>query len=190
LIDERATVAQRRVYLPNILSVLRVFLIPVIILLLSFEDPDCHIAAAIVFAFAAFTDMADGLIARRYNSVTSLGKLLDPLADKLLVSSILIMLVSLGRAPGWMVAVIVGREILVTGLRGIYLKQGRVIAAMRSGKFKAVVQYLAIFSLCLGDRTYGISLGSLGLILLWIALILTVYSGTVLLWECFKKDIP
>lgn len=181
--------SERKVYLPNILSGLRVFLIPVIILLLSFKGPKYHTAAAIVFAFAAFTDMADGLIARRYNSVTSLGKLLDPLADKLLVSSILIMLVSLGKAPGWMVAVIVGREILVTGMRGISIERGRVVAAMRSGKFKTVVQYLAIFFLCLGEEPYGISLRGFGMILLWIALILTVYSGTVLLLDCFKKDM-
>lgn len=178
-----------KIHLPNILSALRAFLIPVIIVLLSFEKPSYHRIAAIIFALAALTDMVDGLIARRYDSVTALGKLLDPLADKLLVSSILIMLVSLGKAPGWMAAVIVGREILITGMRGISMERGRVVAAEGSGKLKTVTQYLAIFFLCLGDKIFGLSMGKIGIILLWIALILTVYSGTVLLFHCFKRDI-
>jgi CDP-diacylglycerol--glycerol-3-phosphate 3-phosphatidyltransferase len=179
-------VGEGKLSVPNTLSILRVALIPVIIIFLALSDEIYHLLAGICFLLAAITDMLDGLIARRYNSVTALGKLLDPLADKLLVSMVLIMLCSMGRAPGWMVAIIVGREILVTGLRGVSLERGRLMPALWSGKIKAIVQYASITCLCISREIFGVPFGSLGHILLWIALFITIYSGLRLFWESFS----
>ncbi|MFW6081848.1 MAG: CDP-diacylglycerol--glycerol-3-phosphate 3-phosphatidyltransferase, partial [Desulfosalsimonas sp.] len=109
---------------PNSLTLFRVAAVPVLIILLLFENKVCGILAALVFSAAAITDYFDGYIARRYGLVSSLGKMLDPLADKLLVSSALIMLISLGRVPAWAVCIILGRELAVTGLRAVISEQG------------------------------------------------------------------
>lgn len=171
---------------PNALSLLRVLLIPFIMFFLGMGN-SYNMVAALLFAMAAFTDMADGLIARRFNSVTSLGKLLDPLADKLLVCLTLIMLVYLQRAPAWVVLIIVARELIITGIRAEKSKRGTTLPAKLPGKLKATVQYLAIFFLCLWDGAYAQIFQGIGKVLLYVALILTLYSGAIIFMDSLKN---
>jgi CDP-diacylglycerol---glycerol-3-phosphate 3-phosphatidyltransferase len=124
--------------LANNITLARILAIPLLVVLLSFPNRFTNLAAMLVFIAAALTDLVDGLIARRYNLVTTVGKFLDPLADKLLIASVLIMLVDLERAPAWIVILIVGREIAVTGLRAMAVDQGLVIAADKYGKLKTI----------------------------------------------------
>jgi CDP-diacylglycerol--glycerol-3-phosphate 3-phosphatidyltransferase len=161
---------------PNILTILRVALIPVFIVLLMNGH---SYSAAIVFIAASLTDMLDGKIARKYDLVTNFGKLMDPLADKLLVVSALVCLTQLGEIAGWMVIVILAREFTITGLRSVAASEGIVIAAGFSGKLKTVFQMVAIS--CLLLQNWPFSYLDLPVridhILLWIAVALTIYSG-------------
>ena len=176
--------------LPNKLTLLRLLLIPFFLVLLAFRFdwgtvewlgssigiPE--LIATIIFIIASITDWLDGYIARRDNLVTNFGKFADPMADKILVASALIMLVELNLAPGWVVAVIIARELAVTGLRLLLVETGgTVLAAAWPGKIKTVTQMLAIIFLLLNNLPFawtGIPVGS---ILLYISLFFTVYSG-------------
>lgn len=161
--------------LPNKLTIIRVALIPVFvaILLIPAIPYNDHIAM-IVFIIASLTDMLDGKIARKYNLVTNFGKLMDPLADKLLVCSALVCLVQLGRIPTWMVLIIIAREFAISGIRSVAADKGVVIAASYWGKFKTVFQIIAVCMLIanLQYRFYII----LTQIMLWVAIILTAVS--------------
>ncbi|NCC23849.1 MAG: CDP-diacylglycerol--glycerol-3-phosphate 3-phosphatidyltransferase [Deltaproteobacteria bacterium] len=163
--------------LANILTLGRIFLVPVIVLLLAYPGRMTCMTALIFFAAASLTDLADGFVARRYNQITTLGKFLDPIADKILVSSVLISLVGLGWVPAWAAVIIVVREILVTGLRAVAAQQGLVIAADAYGKIKTVFQMLSIGPLILHYPVFGIDPNPLGLTMLYISLVMTVYSG-------------
>lgn len=160
--------------LPNKLTLLRIIAIPVFIVVLMMDHG--YIATGIFIA-AALTDMLDGKIARKYNLVTNFGKLMDPLADKLLVMSALVCLVELARVPGWMVIVILAREFAVTGLRQVAASEGIVIAAGMTGKIKTITQMIAIPLLLLDNwpcRYIGVPLDQ---IFLWLAVIMTIVSG-------------
>lgn len=163
--------------LPNKLTMGRIFAIPVFIVVFLM---DYRIAAAVIFVLAALTDMLDGHIARKHNLVTNFGKLMDPLADKLLVMSALICMVEMGDVAGWMVVVILGREFIITGMRQVAAAQGIVIAAGTTGKIKTITQMIAIPLLILENWPFT----ALGIpvpfdqIFLWIALVMTIVSGT------------
>jgi CDP-diacylglycerol--glycerol-3-phosphate 3-phosphatidyltransferase len=133
--------------LPNLFTILRILLVPVIVVALLKETPNGDAIAAVVFAVAAFTDGLDGYIARSRRSVTTFGKLMDPLADKLLIIAPLIVLVSLDRIAAWVAMVIIAREFAVTFLRLIAVEEGVVIAASPLGKVKTVLQVAAVFAL-------------------------------------------
>ncbi|KRM84246.1 CDP-diacylglycerol--glycerol-3-phosphate 3-phosphatidyltransferase [Liquorilactobacillus vini] len=176
--------------LPNKLTVIRIFLIPVfmIVLLVPWNwgsiviggtvIPVTQIWGAIIFAIASITDFADGQIARRHHLVTNFGKFADPLADKMLVMTAFIILVSLQKAPAWLVAIIVCRELAVTGLRLIVVENdGKVIAAAMPGKIKTMTQMLSIIFLFLNDIFFAAINLPIGEILLYICLFFTVYSG-------------
>jgi CDP-diacylglycerol--glycerol-3-phosphate 3-phosphatidyltransferase len=163
--------------LPNSLTLFRVACIPVLVLLLFFPHKATSFLAALVFALASISDLLDGFVARRQKLVTTFGKFLDPLADKLIVSAALIMLIPLGRAPAWMVVVIVGRELAITGLRSMAVSEGRVISADELGKKKMVFQIVAILGLLLHYEYFGINLHAVGMFFLWLAVILTLWSG-------------
>jgi CDP-diacylglycerol--glycerol-3-phosphate 3-phosphatidyltransferase len=161
--------------------------IPVIVLLLFFPGKIASFIAAIIFLFAAITDSLDGYIARRQNVVTTLGKFLDPLADKLLVITSLIMLIHLGRVPAWVVAIIAGREMAVTGLRAIAINEGIVISASRLGKYKTLLQVIATTTLICHYSYYSIDFHNVGMIFLWVALALTVWSGLDYFRKFFRE---
>lgn len=162
--------------LPNQLTIARVCAIPlfIILLLMGFR-----VAATIVFLAAAFTDMLDGKIARKYNLVTNFGKLMDPLADKLLTMAAFVCLVELGDIPGWMVIVILGREFIITGMRQVAAAEGIVIAAGWSGKIKTVCQMVAIPLIMLNNWPCSMLPFKFPLdqIALWAALVMTIWSG-------------
>ena len=169
---------------PNTLSLVRVFLAPLVLLFLSLRistpipflsldgaEPLTlgDLLAAVVFIIAAITDSMDGYIARKHHLITTLGKFIDPLADKVLVIAAMIALVELQRIPGWIVLVIITREFVVTGLRLVAAAEGVVIAASKGGKLKTVFQIVALAMLIL--KLPG------GMVLMWVAMILTVWSG-------------
>jgi CDP-diacylglycerol--glycerol-3-phosphate 3-phosphatidyltransferase len=163
--------------LPNLLSVFRILTVPLIVVCLFWPSPLASFFAALIFSIASITDLLDGYIARYQKSETAIGKLLDPLADKLLINSALIMLIPLGRVPAWMVVLIVAREVAVTGLRGIASIEGLVIAASSWGKAKTIFQTFALIGLLLHYEYFRIDFHLLGMILMWIALAITLWSG-------------
>jgi len=177
--------------LANMLTLARIFAVPVIVVLLylehTFQTELLAYVSAGVFILASLTDMADGYVARRQNLITNLGKFLDPLADKLLISSVLIMLVELGWVDGWIVVVIVCREIAVTGMRGVAADKGVVIAADRYGKMKTIAQSLALAPLLAHYPVFGFDPIPLGMFILYIALALTVFSGGNYLYNFYKN---
>ncbi|MBS4217679.1 CDP-diacylglycerol--glycerol-3-phosphate 3-phosphatidyltransferase [Bacillus sp. FJAT-49711] len=182
--------------LPNKITVARVILIPIFLILMlvpfnwgkvsmpGTELELSHLIGAIIFIIASVTDWIDGFYARKLNLVTNLGKFLDPLADKLLVSAAFIVLVEMQLAPSWIVIVIISREFAVTGLRMILSGQGEVVAANMLGKIKTWTQIIAI-SLLLLHNVFFEAIGiPLDTIALWVALFFTVWSG----YEYFYKN--
>ena len=132
---------------PNVLTLIRILLVPVLVVALLDQTSDGDVLAAIVFALASLTDAIDGYIARSRNAITTFGKLMDPVADKLLIVAALISLVSLNRLAAWVAMVIIARELAVTGLRAVAAEQGVVIAASWLGKVKTALQIAAVFAL-------------------------------------------
>jgi len=168
--------------LPNSLSLIRLASLPVIVICLNYEGRIGSFLAALFFGMAFVTDFLDGYFARRYGAVTVIGKILDPLADKILVIVTMIMMIPIGRIPAWIVVLIVVRELAVTGLRSIAVTEGVVIQASTLGKYKTVFQCSATIALCLHYEYLGVDLHVVGMTLLWIALIFTVWSG----WKYFS----
>ena len=173
--------------LPNILTMARIAVIPLLALLLMSSSRSAGFWAAALFAVASITDWLDGYLARRMGIVTIFGKFLDPIADKLIVMAALIMILPFNRVPAWMVLTILGREIIITGLRGIASSEGIVIQASDLGKYKTIFQIVAIIGLVLHydyNWFFGIShtfltvnMHNVGMFFLWIATVLTVWSG-------------
>jgi CDP-diacylglycerol--glycerol-3-phosphate 3-phosphatidyltransferase len=169
--------------LPNAITLARIFLVPllVVVLLTKFEGKQVlgvrhELVGAAIFALASLTDWLDGYLARRRKQVTSFGQLMDPLADKLLVTAAFVSIVQMGLAPAWMVAVILGREFLVTVLRSIAASRGVVIAASPIGKLKMAAEVTTILALILGHE-YVPPLFVVGIVALWVALVTAVVSG-------------
>lgn len=176
--------------LPNKLTAFRMILIPVFILILALPLdwgtlqvagavlPVTHLVTAIIFIVASLTDLADGKIARKYKLVTNFGKFADPLADKLLVMTALIFFVQFGWVPAWMVAIIVIRELAITGLRTLIVENnGKVLAAAIPGKIKTASQMVAITFFLLHDIVFAMFNIPFAMIMIWIALLATIYSG-------------
>jgi CDP-diacylglycerol--glycerol-3-phosphate 3-phosphatidyltransferase len=163
---------------PNGLTLIRIAIIPLIIVLFSFPSSRFMVfVAALAFSIAAFTDYLDGFLARRQGKVTFMGKALDPVADKLLTSSAFIMLSAHGWVPAWMVCVIVGRELAITGLRSVIAGKGLDISASRLGKLKTGFQIAAIIPLMIHYPLLGLDCQAIGQFLIWVALGFTVWSG-------------
>ena len=158
--------------IPNALTMLRILAVPVVVVALLAEVPNGDLVAGVVFAQAALTDGLDGYIARRRDSVTTFGKLMDPLADKLLIVAALVSLVALDRLEAWIAMVIIARELAVTGLRAVAVEQGVVISASWLGKVKTALQIAAVIALIAVDpATTAVDL------LVYAAVAITVISG-------------
>ncbi len=173
--------------LANKLTLLRILITPLIIVLLYFEGPVACLFATLAFVAASLTDWADGYIARRYNLITSFGKFLDPLADKVLVCSILIMFAELHWVPAWLTILIICRELVVTGLRAMAIDEGIVLAADNYGKAKTVLQVLALGALILHYPTLGFNPQPIGMFLLYISVVLAVFSGINYVYGFIKQ---
>jgi len=158
--------------LPNVLTLLRILLVPVLVAALVQEGGGGDTLAAAVFVVASATDALDGWIARRQKSVSTFGKLMDPLADKLLVTAALVSLVSLDRLSAWVAMVIIAREFAVTGLRQLAMEHGEVIPANAWGKLKTVFQVAMVLVLILVEDSPAWVDG-----LVWVTVIITVASG-------------
>jgi CDP-diacylglycerol---glycerol-3-phosphate 3-phosphatidyltransferase len=169
--------------LPNTISIIRIGVIPVLFCLLLSPGPQMSLVIAILFIAAALTDLLDGYIARRYGIVTTMGKFLDPIADKLIVNTAMIVMIPIGRIPAWIVAVIIIRDFAVDGIRNIASSEGMIIQASRLGKRKTLCQIFAVSALMIHYPFIGADAHEVGMIILYIALILTVTSG----FDYFRK---
>ncbi|WP_022668539.1 CDP-diacylglycerol--glycerol-3-phosphate 3-phosphatidyltransferase [Desulfospira joergensenii] len=163
---------------PNFITLSRIVSIPVIMGLLTCDHRWTTLIAALLFSLASVTDYLDGYLARTRGLITPLGKILDPLADKLLVSSTLIMLVGIEFIPGWIASLIIGRELAVTGLRCVLIERGQDVSASWLGKVKTGFQIAAIIPLTLHYPYLGIDFTAVGQFFLYGALLITVWSGT------------
>ncbi|MCX8044320.1 MAG: CDP-diacylglycerol--glycerol-3-phosphate 3-phosphatidyltransferase [Desulfobacterota bacterium] len=182
--------------IPNIITIARIIIAPIIVIfLLSAPGKMLSLCGAIVFALASITDFLDGYIARRMNSITTLGKFLDPLADKLLVGTALIMMIHLQRVPPWIVALIVGREIFITGLRVVAIREHILIETIHEAKYKTALQIVAVICLIIhyeyrfefGTVRCSVNFHDLGMVVLIIALIITLWTGAVYTLHFIKK---
>ena len=162
---------------PNQLTLFRIAAVPIIIVLMLFPNRICTFIAALLFSAAAITDYLDGFLARKRGMVTTLGKIMDPVADKLLVSSAFIMLSSLGWVPAWMTCIIIGRELAVNGLRNIIAEKGEDLSASNLGKYKTGFQIAAIIPLMIHFPFFGLNVQVIGNLFLWGALVFTIWSG-------------
>ncbi|MFZ5469980.1 MAG: CDP-diacylglycerol--glycerol-3-phosphate 3-phosphatidyltransferase [Myxococcota bacterium] len=171
--------------LPNMLTLGRIGLIPLFVWFTYDADPLYSFLAAFVFTLAAVTDVVDGFLARRWNLVTVVGKLLDPLADKLIVMAALVMMTRLGRIPAWIVIVLLAREFIVTGLRQIAASEGMVIAAGQEGKWKTSLQLVGIIALCVHYvhpvnffwATFQVDFNLVGQALVYLSTVFSVWSA-------------
>lgn len=185
-----------RLNLPNLLTLARIAAIPAVVVLLMSDSRDAGFWAAAVFGAAAITDWLDGWLARRWQIVTVLGKFLDPLADKLIVMAALIMLIPLGRVPAWAVFLILAREVTVTGLRSIASSEGIVIEASELGKYKTIIQMVAIPALLLHYDYYWLfgihseyfhtTMHNPGIFFFYAAFVMTMWSGVDYLVKFYR----
>ena len=170
--------------LPNTLSLVRIFLVPVLVVFLIVVPRPYNLTAAVVFLAAVLTDWLDGRIARSMRQVTTLGKLLDPVADKLLICASLISLVQVGRVPAWMVVLIVCRDLAITGLRGIAASQNVIIQANDFGKATMISEVIAVALLIVNWPPASVALGQAALL---VAILLSLTSGAIYchkFWRC------
>jgi CDP-diacylglycerol---glycerol-3-phosphate 3-phosphatidyltransferase len=192
-----ADAAASRIWnIPNILTLLRVAAIPFLVVILLSPSRLAGFLAAALFALASITDWLDGYLARRMGIVTTFGKFLDPIADKLIVTAALVMILPFDRAPAWMVLIIISREIIITGLRGIASTEGIVISASDLGKYKTIFQIVAILGLLLhydyhwffgmDHPLLHVNMHNVGMFYLWIATVITIWSGVDYLYKFMR----
>ena len=173
--------------LPNKLTIARVCMVPLFMVALMMNTGTSRVVAMVIFALASLTDMLDGKIARKYNLITNFGKLMDPLADKILTAAAMVCLVELGDLAAWIVVIILFREYAITGLRSVAASENIVVAANIWGKVKTVCQMFALMLLMLKPQIMALCGINLGLWLMYVALILTVYSGADYVWKLNKQ---
>jgi CDP-diacylglycerol--glycerol-3-phosphate 3-phosphatidyltransferase len=184
-------VGQESLNLPNFITLFRILLIPVFIILFITPTEDRSLSAAVIFVVAAMTDLLDGYVARRTGQVTRLGKLLDPIADKLLVLSALILLVNVDRVSALVAILVIAREVAVTGIRAIAAGEGMIIGAETTGKYKMALQVVAITMLIL-EGTEVSEWGNLhlaGIVTLYLSLVLGYVSGGQYILSFWKQVV-
>ena len=163
--------------LPNVISMLRIGAVPVLFFLLLSPGPTGSLVIAGLFILAGLTDLLDGYIARRFRIVTTMGKFLDPIADKLIVNTAMILLIPIGRIPAWVVAVMIVRDFAVDGMRSVASSEGLIIQASRHGKRKTLSQIFAISALIIHYPFLGADAHCVGMVILYISLVLSLISG-------------
>lgn len=174
---------------PNNITTFRMLLVPVLIIIMLFElTPALSWITAIIFAAASITDFFDGYIARKYKLISTYGKIMDPLADKLLVACAMIMLIPQGRLAAWIVCVILAREFAITGLRITMVERKMDVAASWLGKFKTNFQIFGILFLLIHYKYMGINFQLVGTVLMWVAMVFTLWSGFDYVYK-FKKAL-
>ncbi|HEY4684064.1 MAG TPA: CDP-diacylglycerol--glycerol-3-phosphate 3-phosphatidyltransferase [Candidatus Acidoferrales bacterium] len=171
--------------LPNILTISRIFFVPLLVVVLLTRVSNFEIWGVIIILVAAFTDWLDGYLARKREQITTLGMLLDPLADKLLISAAFISLVEMRLVPAWMVVIIVGREFAVLGLRNIASAEGFTIEASELGKTKMVLQVVAISLIIFGSRHPGLQ--PVGKVALWLVVVIALISAVLYFRKFWRK---
>lgn len=163
--------------LPNKLTVARIAAIPLLLVLVPFNSPRVNIFAGVIFAIAAFTDYLDGYLARKYNSVTPLGALLDPIADKMLVGATLVLIAANGAVPAFLAGLMLARDIGVSGIRLMAQEEGFKIEVNEFGKWKTFLQLIGCGCLLVNQPFLGLPFRPVGMIAMWVALALSLYSG-------------
>ena len=163
--------------LPNTITLLRMGMVPFLFVLLSSPGEFWSLILAILFVIASITDFFDGYIARKYNLITTMGKFLDPIADKLIVNTAMILMIPIHRIPAWIVAITIIRDLIVDVIRSIASSEGNYIQASSIGKQKTLAQNIAVTALIIHYSILGLDAHFVGIIILYIALLLTIYSG-------------
>lgn len=169
--------------LPTSLTILRILIIPLFIIKAG-GNPQL---GAFFFFIASFTDFLDGYLARKFGQITKLGVVLDPIADKLLVISALVILVDIARIPAWIAIVIILREFIITTLRFYALSKGIIIPAETAGKAKTVLQMISILFLLISEEIYGVDLYDMGLVLIYTATVVAIFSGIQYIFNFWRK---
>ena len=172
--------------LPNAITMLRVGIIPVLFFLLFNPDRIWSFVMALLFIMAALTDLLDGYVARKYKIVTNIGKLLDPIVDKLIVNTAMILMIPIGRIPAWIVSIIIIRDFIVDGIRTIATSEGMIIDASKLGKRKTLCQIFAVSALMIHYPFIGANAHMVGMVILFIALWLTIHSGVDYLLKFYR----
>jgi CDP-diacylglycerol--glycerol-3-phosphate 3-phosphatidyltransferase len=179
----RATIREEFTNLPNLITLARIAVIPVVLVFIDDSDPVRSLIACMIFLVASVSDALDGYLARSRKMITVVGKFLDPLADKLLVMAVLVYMVRIGRVPEWIAVLLIGREIAITGLRGIAVTEGLIIAASRFGKNKTAFQLIGIaflimhFPYPLLGTNHVIDFHSVGLTVIYVSLVFSIFSA-------------
>ena len=163
--------------LPNTITFLRLSIVPFLFILLLEPDEFWSLILAILFVIASITDVFDGYFARKYNLITTMGKFLDPIADKLIINTAMILMIPIGRIPAWIVAITIIRDLIVDVIRSIASSEGNYIQASRLGKQKTLAQNIAVTALMINFSIFGVNAHDVGIVILYIALFLTIYSG-------------
>jgi CDP-diacylglycerol--glycerol-3-phosphate 3-phosphatidyltransferase len=163
--------------LPNTITLLRISIVPFLFILLLEPGEFWSLILAILFVIASITDIFDGYFARKYNLITTMGKFLDPIADKLIVNTAMILMIPIGRIPAWIVAITIIRDLIVDVIRSIASSEGNYIQASSIGKQKTLAQNIAVTALMIHYSILGVDAHFVGMIILYVALMLTIYSG-------------
>ncbi len=175
--------------LPNIITLMRIGVIPVLFLLLLAPGKTWSLVIALIFIAANLTDLLDGYLARRYHIETTMGKFLDPIADKLVVNTAMILLIPLGRIPAWIVVLTIIRDVAVDGMRSVASSKGVVIDASPLGKRKTLCQIFAVSALIIHYPFFGINAHLVGMVILYLALVLTLHSGVDYFYRFYREVI-
>ncbi len=173
--------------LPNTITLLRIGVVPFLFILLSEPGPFWSLIISILFVIASITDFFDGYFARKYQMITTMGKFLDPIADKIIVNTAMILLIPIGRIPAWIVAITIIRDLIVDVIRSIASSEGIYIQASILGKQKTVTQIIAVTALIIHYSIFGINAHIVGTVVLYIALLLTIYSGIDYFIKLYKS---
>lgn len=173
--------------LPNTITLLRISVVPFLFILLWSPGEFWSLIIAVLFVIASVTDFVDGYIARKYQMITTMGKFLDPIADKIIVNTAMILLIPIGRIPAWIVAITIIRDLIVDVIRSIASSEGIFIQASVLGKQKTVAQLIAVTALIIHYSILGINAHTVGMVILYVAFGFTIYSGVDYLFRLYKS---